>query len=239
MRNPPWTSDEIILALDLYFRLEWKEMEPTSPAVIELSNILHSLPHLGGNTRVEKNFRNPNSVSMKLQNFKALDPRYGGSGLGRGSKLDRELFESFQKDTILLRARAAQLRRILTSNFNSAISEPTNDDPLFTATEGSIIFGLHRSRERNATLSKRKRAAVLASTGKLECEVCAFDFESFYGKLGLEFCEVHHTMPLSKLTGQTKTQLKDLSVVCSNCHRMLHRMSEMSIQALKDIIKGR
>lgn len=236
MRNPPWNKDEIILALDLYFALEWKEMEPTGPEVIALSNLLNRARLAIGSSSVGPNYRNPNSVSMKLQNFKALDPRYQGSGLEGGSKMDQEVFKKFQNDQANLRKQASQLRELLSTDQIVQLLEPIDEDDLTGDLEGGIIYRLHRTRERSGKLAKKKRSQVLATTGKLECEVCSFDFKSTYGDLGFEFCEVHHRTPLSQLSGKTKTHLKDLAVVCSNCHRMLHRMKEMSIDGLRDLI---
>ncbi|HYT71491.1 MAG TPA: HNH endonuclease, partial [Gemmatimonadales bacterium] len=55
------------------------------------------------------------------------------------------------------------------------------------------------------------------------CEVCGFDFLHRYGSIGDGFAEVHHKVPLGRALGERKTKLNDLAVVCSNCHRMLHR----------------
>ena len=41
--------------------------------------------------------------------------------------------------------------------------------------------------------------------------------------LGEGFIECHHVTPVSELRAGTRTRLSDLAVVCSNCHRMLHR----------------
>ncbi len=41
-RNPPWAWDEIVLALDLYFRIGVQSA--THPDVIDLSAILNQLP---------------------------------------------------------------------------------------------------------------------------------------------------------------------------------------------------
>lgn len=60
-----------------------------------------------------------------------------------------------------------------------------------------------------------------AAATTLACEVCGFDFEAVYGELGRGFIECHHVVPLSE--GQRKTSLRDLALVCSNCHRMAHR----------------
>ena len=61
MRNPPWHRDEVILALDLYFRTDYGQMHANNPALIELSEILNKLPiH---NFRPDaKRFRNPNGI---------------------------------------------------------------------------------------------------------------------------------------------------------------------------------
>lgn len=44
-----------------------------------------------------------------------------------------------------------------------------------------------------------------------------------YGEVGKDFIECHHTVPVSELTEGMKTKLSDMALVCSNCHRMLHR----------------
>ncbi|MDX3657238.1 HNH endonuclease [Streptomyces sp. ID05-26A] len=90
------------------------------------------------------------------------------------------------------------------------------------AAEGSVLRRLRLVRERDPALRKQKIDAVLAASGELACEVCRFDFESFYGERGKGFAEVHHAVPLH-VTGPTSTRLTDLVVLCSNCHRMIHR----------------
>ncbi|POF43402.1 HNH endonuclease [Pseudomonas laurylsulfativorans] len=113
---------------------------------------------------------------------------------------------------------------------------PDVDSEAF-GSEGNPRLVSHFRRERNSTIVKKKRAAVLAATGALCCEVCGFDFEKVYGKHGEKFCEVHHLTPLHKSDRNTKTKLSELAVVCSNCHRIIHRMSPMpSISGLKNVI---
>lgn len=46
-----------------------------------------------------------------------------------------------------------------------------------------------------------------------------------------------HKIPLSKLTNVCQTKESDIAFVCSNCHRMIHRVSpEMSIEDFKEFI---
>lgn len=90
--------------------------------------------------------------------------------------------------------------------------------------EGKVKEKLHRSRERNSKLISQVKAEALDKYGKLQCECCGFDFEEFYGELGAEFIEAHHTKPVSELhENGEETKKEDIALVCSNCHRMLHR----------------
>ncbi|MNN33998.1 HNH endonuclease [compost metagenome] len=99
--------------------------------------------------------------------------------------------------------------------------------------EGNPRLVAHLRRERNSAIVKAKKDAVLRTTGKLCCEACGFDFKEVYGELGYGFCEVHHLQPLSKCDGVVKTELGDLAIVCSNCHRIIHRTDPMpSISSL-------
>lgn len=79
---------------------------------------------------------------------------------------------------------------------------------------------------------------MLQENGKLECEVCRFDFVKTYGQLGYGFAECHHTVPVSELTEGHKTKLSDLAIVCANCHRMLHKARPLiSISELQTVVR--
>jgi 5-methylcytosine-specific restriction protein A len=93
--------------------------------------------------------------------------------------------------------------------------------------EGNPRLVAHLRRERNAAIVKQKKSMVLNATGKLCCEICGFDFKEIYGDVGEGFCEVHHIHPLHKSDGKVKTELKDLAIICSNCHRIIHRADPM------------
>ncbi len=101
---------------------------------------------------------------------------------------------------------------------------PDVDEEAILAREGAPTMRWHLRRERNPKIIADKRRQVLAANkGKLACSVCTFDFQKKYGKLGNGFCEVHHLRPLADAAGEIETRLADLAVVCSNCHRMIHR----------------
>lgn len=89
--------------------------------------------------------------------------------------------------------------------------------------EGKEIFRLHKSKERNVELIKAIKQKHLQKDSKLCCQVCNFSFIDKYGELGEGFIEAYHLFPISQLTDETETKISDLALVCSNCHRMLHR----------------
>lgn len=106
--------------------------------------------------------------------------------------------------------------------------------------EGARRLVAHLRLERDRRLVEKKKRAVLLVQGRLACEVCDFDFVARYGRLGEGFCEVHHRKVLSGTNGERVTKLTDLAIVCSNCHRMLHRgASVISIADLRQILKSR
>ncbi|MBT2785492.1 MULTISPECIES: HNH endonuclease [unclassified Halomonas] len=106
-----------------------------------------------------------------------------------------------------------------------------------TASEGNPRLVAHLRRERSPSLVEKKKKSVLAANGKLCCEACEFDFEATYGKSGYGFCEVHHLKPISQMDKGEVTTLADLAVVCSNCHRIIHRIDPMpSIEQFRRII---
>ena len=97
----------------------------------------------------------------------------------------------------------------------------------------------HLRLERDRGLVEAKKRAVFDANGNLACEVCRFDFQKCYGSLGEGFCEVHHRKILSKTVGERVTNLDELAVVCSNCHRMLHRSGRLiSIEKLRLILSS-
>ncbi len=96
-------------------------------------------------------------------------------------------------------------------------------DHKYESKEGRITFTKHKKRERDGNLPKEKKRIVLEREGGLSCEVCNFNFTQVYGERGRDYIECHHNIPVSELKEGDTTKLSDLSLLCSNCHRMIHR----------------
>ena len=103
--------------------------------------------------------------------------------------------------------------------------------------EGKELYQLHKKRERNQTVVRLKKQLAMQE-GKLCCEVCGFDFAERYGELGEGYIECHHIKPISTYIEEDVTTVDDLVLVCSNCHRMLHRKRPwIGKDELKDLLR--
>jgi 5-methylcytosine-specific restriction protein A len=234
MRNPKWARDEIILALDLYFDKELGPMDSGNPKIIALSELLNRLPIFDYKPD-QHTFRNPNGVTLKLSNFKALDPNYTGKGMEAYSKLDKEVFEEFSTDIKLLHQIANEIKQISDNpELSIEVSKIENDETRETDSvkEGQVLYKLHKVRERDRKIIEAKKKKVLKEKGELKCEACDFDFEITYGELGKGYIECHHIIPLSNFQVNKETTLDDLALLCSNCHRMIHK--DLSISTIKE-----
>ncbi|MDO6485318.1 HNH endonuclease [Shimia thalassica] len=224
-RNPDWTRDEIILAMDFYLLYRDDKIPGKNSSEIKaLSREIISVASALGLSGNEK-FRNINGVYMKIMNLRSNDPKYtseGKVGLAATNKLEREVWERFKGDIPALRSVAASIRSQidkldgLTNNFE--MDEPEIEE----ASEGRIVTRVHRTRERSRKIVAEKKRQSLNKSGQLVCEGCNFDFATAYGSRGNGFIECHHTKPVHEMLAGDKTALKDLALVCANCHRMIH-----------------
>lgn len=85
----------------------------------------------------------------------------------------------------------------------------------------------------------RLRKSAIAFHG-ITCRGCDFNFEKVYGEYGKDYIEVHHLKMVSSLTNEENIDPKnDMTVVCSNCHRMIHhrRDKPLTIAELKTLIQ--
>lgn len=219
-RNPHWTRDELLVALDYYLANPSDYFSPTGEGVLELtvkiSQVAKALGLTGSDT-----LRNANGVSMKLLNFRAHDPSHDTKGLSRGNKLEELIWAEYSDDP-------AALKKVVVSILDVTQAAAAEDAPLLPeddlaeAAEGHLLTRMHRYRERNAAIVKRKKASFLTQHGYLCCEACGFDFQATYGVRGDGFIECHHIKPVSELMAGETTKLADLVLLCANCHRMVH-----------------
>ena len=85
---------------------------------------------------------------------------------------------------------------------------------------------------------KKAKENFIKKYGRLYCELCGFSFEKTYGELGKNFIEVHHYKPISYFKENEITCIENLKIVCSNCHRMIHKGEPLkNYDAIQDIFE--
>src|ERR1700742_3444978 len=109
-RSPNWSRDELILALDLYFKVNPLHTSKDNAEIGKLSALLNALPIHGPQPKNRK-FRNATGVYMKLCNFLRFDPTYAGQGLKRGAKLEEDIWNEFASDIPRLRRTAEAIKQ--------------------------------------------------------------------------------------------------------------------------------
>ena len=216
----PWTRDEIILATDLYLRVDRRVPDSTDPLVIEIAEIINNLP-LDPVREPNQPRRTPNAIEMKISNIRFADPDAKG-GNSNGAKIDSYYWSDLNANPERLSELAAAIAATASHPNKPDIERETIDDDI-VGLEGETLFKLHKFIERDHKLIRAKKTLELKKNGRLDCVPCGFNFFDTYGPVGQGFIECHHIIPLHQLTSPQETTLADLLLVCSNCHRMLHR----------------
>ncbi|QIP86322.1 HNH endonuclease [Streptomyces sp. Tu 2975] len=222
MRSPAWTWDELMLACALVVKNGWRELRTGDAAVLELSELLRSLPLHEGVAAELPSYRSVGSVSRKTTDLATNHPAYRGKAT-KGGSMDHAVVRAFieHEEEMLIAARAVEEG---ISSGELALIAPQPDevaDDGLTALEGRLLARWALSRERSTKLRRRKIDDVLRRGRPLECEVCRFNFGLQYGRLGEGYIEIHHTLPLH-ISGPRETRIGDLALLCANCHRMCH-----------------
>jgi 5-methylcytosine-specific restriction protein A len=155
--------------------------------------------------------------------------------LGKDAQVVYDEFEDNTEEEIWARIREHANLRI--KDYDSIVDDligiqESEADVSHGKTEGGKKVITSSTYERS--ISARGQAVKIHG---LKCKVCGFDFEKVYGKWGKGFIEVHHLKALASNEGkEVETNPEtDLTVLCANCHRMVHRKKgiALTIEELK------
>jgi 5-methylcytosine-specific restriction enzyme A len=236
-KSPPWTRDETILALDLYYRMGRRVPNPGDLPVIQVSRYLNQLPIHDLSVRAS-NFRNPSGVVLKIANLRAFDKSTSSVGMSGGSRLDREIYEEFEDRPDRV-AKAAQevLRRYGLVGRPAITDEPHRAaEPLSPYRTRFDRYALHLSLEQDMNVNAARRYQARSLT----CEACGFDFGHMYGARGEGYIQYHHRTPLTDLDTGRRPSPDDLHLICANCHAMLHAGDRpITVEELRTIVRER
>jgi putative restriction endonuclease len=112
MASINWTREELILAFNLYLKIEFSKTHKGNPKVIELANIIG---------------RTPSAVGMRLGNFASVDPYHrerGVGGLKNGVRQVQPIWDEFYNNQEEL---VFESERILAERQHIALEQKYND----------------------------------------------------------------------------------------------------------------
>lgn len=230
-----WNPDELLLAAELVYENGFKGLDDSDPRVRELSSLLRSAGFYAEDM-IPDNHRTPASVALKTHNIASKHPDWSRAPTNTG-KLDKPALDRFLIDPDLASREARRIRDLILLG-ETRIAEIYNDVDMsdIQASEGRILRATHIKRERDPKLRQAKIIRTRRLGLPVACEVCAFDFKSTYGERGEGYIEVHHILPLHA-SGPVASRLDDLALLCSNCHRMIHRKGWLTPLELKEIFE--
>jgi hypothetical protein len=117
--------------------------------------------------------------------------------------------------------------------------EPENIEEVLSFPEGAEKRRLHLTRERSQVVILKAKELAQKRDPLLKCEVCGFSFIETYGKHGDGFIEAHHKQPIASLRPGTQTRVEDISLICGNCHRMIHRGDHtLTLDELRGLLRS-
>ncbi|OAB44172.1 HNH endonuclease [Paenibacillus glacialis] len=173
--------------------------------------------------------------SMSILHFKGVTKDF--KGLFQGLNVNEALEILVVADVILYKQLIETLMKIQKQDFmdlNIQVNKTIDEGKEYP--EGRIAYVLHRKIERKPQLIKDAKELFIKKNGRLYCEACGFDFLEKYGERGSEFIEGHHKKLVSEMKVGEKTKIEDIAMLCSNCHRMIHKKPLLSVAKLADMI---
>jgi len=230
-KNPDWTTEELILTLELYYsHFPQTQPQTTDALVIELSTILRTLGKLthGTLSNFKENYRSPDSVRLRCANFAELDPERSSGMSGSTGQKVRTVFEKYTSKKHLLKKEATKIRETIESA--GSLNFHLDDEFEELVPEGGVRMKVHRAYERKESNRKKVlKSFKKRNGGSLFCQVCRVNPNKAFGlDTDLPIFDVHHLKPLSEI-GQVNTpSVRDYAVLCPTCHRAIHKLEDCS-----------
>lgn len=105
------------------------------------------------------------------------------------------------------------------------LAETANEDEVSNTIVEQRRYIRHKKIERNAKAAKAAKAEL-----GFNCQGCGLNFKNIYGEAGDGYIEAHHLIPLHTLDEGASVRMnvkEDFAVLCSNCHKIVHRAQPM------------
>lgn len=233
----PRTADNLKIYFMAHLSLDWEILKSTTAnyygndeQAFELTEFGYELVESILNEQWLQ-WQSPISNVPTAHNYQSIDD-YFCNGIGKQCSINAIDEDASRAELITVEISEGLL--------NLSDLEELKQLPRRTFQEGKkrLIQHVRTERTRNSSLVREAKNLFREKYSKLYCEVCSFDFEVKYGQRGKDYIEAHHKTPISELEEETELTVDDLAMVCSNCHRMLHRSPWITVHELIEIIRA-
>ena len=141
-------------------------------------------------------------------------------------------------------------------NASSAVSEAVSEDAKgkrrhIVFDENQVIIEGQKVILKETVVQKRsselRKAAIKVFSNKdgtINCAVCGAELSEKYGTYGKGFIEIHHKKPVCQYGDEDVEKvltaaISNLVPLCPNCHRMIHKATELSFEDFEKMYKAR
>jgi len=211
----------------------WREYQ-------ELKKLINQISEENG-----LSIKNTNSISMHIRTFQgyenSLKGKKGGLKHFKGAIEVWEEYNNYGK--IYLNNNSILIKNYYNYKQKKKVNAKTKSNKVYDKVgvlEGTVVERLVKERERDPKVKEMKEADFIKKHSKLYCENCKVILEMKYVWLkdceckqcinkephGARGYEVHHELPLFVISKPRRTLLKDVLLLCPNCHSMVHRSKQ-------------
>jgi Predicted restriction endonuclease len=169
----------------------------------------------------ETTFRNPSGVYLHLLSFLRFDDAHKRDTCNSHSKLAACVWEDYAEKVGYLREVADAICRCYPALIATIDSFDIDERCFF---EGHILYRIHRKFESDELILKPLFLKI-QSRNKCECSICGFRFSELYDAIeAKKYIEFHHLVKVTLAYPNMPLYPADFTPVCSNCHKILHRI---------------
>lgn len=239
MKLGMWISDRRrnyqkgMLSEDQVHRLEqigmiWNVVDNSWEAGLEEATLYYQQ---FGNLVVNREYITPNNFKLGKW-ISHMREKY------KKDKLTQEQIQQLNEvgmiwDRLLVRTRASKLK-------TTDIVDPHEVENSQCYVEGATKHVVVNAFERDKTARSKCLKFYKEKDGCIKCQLCGFNFGTFYGEKCNDMIEVHHIKPLSTIREEYSIDpQKDLLPLCPNCHYVVHAAFGGDIELLKNHLEGK
>ncbi len=240
--NSPWTEEEFIVSLDLYYRIPPSKRSGTNQEIIRCAELFN---------------RTPASFVYRLGNYSAVDPLSKMKGFKNGGQIAGAMFRKYSVDKKKLKELSSEIIYRLSESekklkkrmdelaedatFQQLVeSSPPADEPETGAVKPPSQTQKKGTKSYKTKPGISKKQLIKAN---FKCEVDESHTTFISRATNKQYLEAHHLIPISKQADFPNASLDvtaNILALCPLCHRRFHHaIHEPEFELIERFLKER